>query len=60
MTGKVSDILFAAQRRSAYWCGLGNEWYAPREVQTRLKQAGGKVVGLNFKQSETVLVPGLL
>ena len=37
------------------WCGFGNEWYAPREVMTRLKQAGGKVVGLNFKQSETVL-----
>ena len=42
------------------WCGFGNEWYAPREMQTRLKQAGGKVVGLNFKQSETVLLPGLL
>ena len=37
------------------WCGFGNEWYAPREVKTRLKQAGGKVVALNFTQTEKVL-----
>ena len=37
------------------WCGFGNEWYAPREVRTRFKQAGGKVVALNFTQTEKVL-----
>ena len=37
------------------WCGFGNEWYAPREVRARLKQAGGKVVALNFTQTEKVL-----
>ena len=37
------------------WCGFGNEWYAPRDVRARLKQAGGKVVALNFTQTEKVL-----
>ena len=48
-------MLFAAQRRSAYWCGFGNEWYAPREVKTRLKQAGGKTADLTFSQKQEVL-----
>ena len=37
------------------WCGFGNEWYAPREVRTRLKQAGGKSVELAFNQKQEVL-----
>ena len=48
-------FLFEAQRRSAYWCGFGNEWYAPREVRTRLKQAGGKTADLTFSQKQEVL-----
>ena len=37
------------------WCGFGNEWYAPREVKTRLKQAGGKTADLTFKSKGEVL-----
>ena len=37
------------------WCGFGNEWYAPREVKTRLKQAGGKSADLTFNQKQEVL-----
>ena len=37
------------------WCGFGNEWYAPREVKTRLKQAGGKTADLTFSQKQEVL-----
>ena len=37
------------------WCGFGNEWYAPRDVKARLKQAGGKSVELAFKQKQEVL-----
>ena len=37
------------------WCGFGNEWYAPREVRTRLKQAGGKTADLVFKSNGEVL-----
>ena len=37
------------------WCGFGNEWYAPREVKTRLKQAGGKTADLTFKSNGEVL-----
>ena len=48
-------FLFEAQRRSAYWCGFGNEWYAPREVRARFKQAGGKSADLTFNQKQEVL-----
>ena len=37
------------------WCGFGNEWYAPREVKTRLKQAGGKTADLVFQSNGEVL-----
>ena len=37
------------------WCGFGNEWYAPREVRTRLKQAGGKTAELVFQSNGEVL-----
>ncbi|MGP1621892.1 MAG: hypothetical protein ACTTGX_05395, partial [Candidatus Cryptobacteroides sp.] len=37
------------------WCGFGNEWYAPREVRTRFKQAGGKTADLTFSQKQEVL-----
>ena len=37
------------------WCGFGNEWYAPREVKTRFKQAGGKTADLTFSQKQEVL-----
>ena len=37
------------------WCGFGNEWYAPRDVRTRLKQAGGKSAALTFSQKQEVL-----
>ena len=37
------------------WCGFGNEWYAPREVKTRLKQAGGKTAELVFQSNGEVL-----
>lgn len=37
------------------WCGFGNEWYAPREVKTRLKQAGGKTADLTFQSNGEVL-----
>ena len=37
------------------WCGFGNEWYAPREVMARLKQAGGKTAALTFNQKQEVL-----
>ena len=37
------------------WCGFGNEWYAPREVKTRLKQAGGKTAELTFQSNGEVL-----
>ena len=48
-------FLFAAQRKRSYWCGFGNEWYAPREVRTRLKQAGGKSAALTFQSNGEVL-----
>ena len=37
------------------WCGFGNEWYAPREVRTRFKQAGGKTADLTFQSNGEVL-----
>ena len=37
------------------WCGFGNEWYAPREVRARLKQAGGKTADLTFQSNGEVL-----
>lgn len=37
------------------WCGLGNEWYASREVKVRVKQQGGKSVELTFKQNEFIV-----
>ena len=37
------------------WCGFGNEWYAPRDVKARLKQAGGKTADLTFSQKQEVL-----
>ena len=48
-------MLFAAQRKRSYWCGFGNEWYAPRDVRARLKQAGGKTAELVFKSNGEVL-----
>ena len=51
----LTACLFAAQRKRSYWCGFGNEWYAPRDVKARLKQAGGKTADLTFSQKQEVL-----